>query len=147
MPKQLNPTKRKSFRTWALPGQHGGSPTPNQLRQSFFDKARHRFKSSRAFGAMASRSVISFARKSIFSLGQNRFGKYPKGLAELRPTYRSVLTLRTVKGKPRFVRDTDGSIRRLSPKAWVGKSDRRQCLRDRREDRRLAAANMRQSAA
>lgn len=36
----------------------------------------------------------------------------------------------------------DGSLRRLSPlKPWRNKSERRQVLKDRRQDRELAAAN------
>ena len=45
-------------------------------------------------------------------------------------------------GKTIYAIMVDGSRRRVSPvKPWKGKSERRQVIKNRREDRELAAAN------
>jgi hypothetical protein len=68
--------------------------------------------------SIRARTVLSWHDKKGFPVGKFRDGK----------TYRV---------------QPDGSIRRVSPvKPWRNKAERKQVLRQRREDRALAAANM-----
>ncbi len=64
-----------------------------------------------------------------------------KNPTKLKPHPGRVANLKDSKGT-RYRRDESGVIRRLDLKPWKGKSERRQCIKARREDRALAAANL-----
>ena len=149
MSKQTKHENRKSFKNWAQPGQLTEAVTTKaHVKASASNKdgafsipllrhinRKHSPQGNTPFCQMASKQ-INFGPRSILSRSQNKFGK-----DNIRPSCRYVLAV-TVGNRPMYRQMPSGQILSLRPKVARGKAGRRQMLRDRREDRALAAANL-----
>jgi len=97
--KNINPSKRKSARKWAMTGQHNGIGTYKQRHQSRMDKLAHKLSNKRFF-AMARQSMIDYKPHSILNGAGTR---------------KSVLDLKHPNGKPQYGRLNSGAIVALKP--------------------------------
>lgn len=132
--KNITHSNRRSYRKWSKPGQLTGSITTQAHR----DATRNQRKP--AYGGMA-RKVIAYGPRVITSRGVNRYAEN-----DVRPKMNDIrrtgVSIRRGVPVQEYGMNQQGMILRLRPKSWCGKSERREVIKSRREDREAAKANI-----
>lgn len=90
--------------------------------------------SQHTFTSRANGGLIPYKPYSLCSRGQNKFGQH-----DTRPKYNNLKTSGASLSGDRYKLTRGGVLRRGFSKSWSGKSERRQVIRWRREDRQAAA--------
>ena len=115
---------RQSFRKFALAGQHNGGMYAKQLKQSQRDKDRYHRQVNRAFAMAPSGANIPFSPAHCLSAARRKTNKFGDNVgSQMRVIFAGGTLVKG--GRP-----------------WRGKSERRQVLRNRREDKAAALANL-----
>ncbi len=122
--KNKNPERRRSAERFGLTGQNNGTPTIGQIKQRGRDIGRIGHLASKAHATMVSKSNVPFKPRTCTSSALFKRNKYASPVAS---------RLRVISRGGTFVSN--------EVRSWSGKSERRQVIRNRREDRAWEAAN------